>query len=126
MKETSKAKQFLTGLRAIRNDIVETIRETVAKNDHILGTFYMNKGITFVDGDFREYETSPVVVLHNTLNRSYGGFEGATLYELFTSESGKLICVLNGEGGEFFNEPIENIQIESLIGILEWIEDYDL
>lgn len=125
MKETSKAKQFTTSLRSVRNDIVETIRETVAKNGHILGTFYKNKGITYVDGDFPEYDTSPVVVLHNTLNRSYGGFEGATLYELFISDSGKLTCVLNGEAGEFFNEPIENIQIESLLGILEWMEDYD-
>jgi hypothetical protein len=125
MKETSKAKHFLTGLQAIKNDIVETIRETVVQNGHILGTFYRNKGISFDNGNFPEYETSPVVVLHNSLNRSYGGFEGATLYELFTSESGKLTCVLNGEAGEFFNEPIENIQIESLIGILEWLEDYN-
>ena len=54
----------------------------------------------------------------------YGGYESATVYELFIDGNGKLLCTLNGEAGEDFDEPIGQVQTEGLLEIAHWLEEH--
>lgn len=101
---------------------IQTIRSAVEKQNNIIGTFYQNKGVHFRnDQEVPEYETSPIVVIHNSTFFNYGGYEANTVYELFIDAQGLLFCILNGEAGENFNEPIEHVQIEGLVEITHWL-----
>lgn len=113
-------------LDAIRYDLIGQIKAAVNKNGRCIGLFYKNIGKHHTeDQTDEEYETSPIVVTHNPEISFYGNFEAATLYDLFTDESGnRLQCTLNGEAGEDWDEPIENIQVEGLLNIVEWLIDY--
>lgn len=107
-----------------RQEIIRKIREAVEKQNNIIGTFYQNRGVHFRhENESKEYATSPIVVIHNPGYHSYGGYEANTVYELFIDSEGKLLCTLNGEAGEDFDEPIEHIQIEGLIEIAHWLEE---
>ncbi|WP_018667217.1 hypothetical protein [Bacteroides gallinarum] len=44
--------------------------------------------------------------------------------DLVGDGTGKLLCTLNGEAGEDFDEPVENVQIEGLFEIAHWLEEY--
>ena len=94
------------------------------KENNIIGTFYRNRGVHYRESGSPEYETSPIVVVHNPVFYGYGGYEGATVYELFIDGNGKLLCTLNGEAGEDFDEPAENVQTEGLLNITHWLEEY--
>lgn len=109
---------------SMRKSLLEKIRHAVEKENNIIGTFYQNRGVHYRDGEPSEYETSPIVVIHNPGYYSYGGYESATVYELFIDGTGKLLCTLNGEGGEDFDESVENVQIEGLFEITHWLEEY--
>lgn len=128
MNETQSKPVIITGfacrLEAIRGEAISMILGVVAEHK-IVGTFYKNLGIHYDHGDEpEEYSFSPIVVTHNTDFCSYGGYEAATVYELFTDERGRLLCTLNGEAGEDFDEPIEHIQTEGLLCIVEWLVEY--
>lgn len=112
------------GAVSIRKSLLEKIRHAVERENNIIGTFYRNRGVHYRDGEPAEYETSPIVVIHNPGYYGYGGYESATVYELFIDGTGKLLCTLNGEGGEDFDEPVENVQIEGLFEIAHWLEEY--
>lgn len=116
----------VTRLDAIRKETIKLIREAVEKEGNIVGTFYCNKGVHFRhdDENEEEYDDAPVVVIHNTAYGSYGGFEGNTVYELFIDTDGELLCTLNGEAGETFDELIEHVQVEGLLEIAHWLETY--
>jgi hypothetical protein len=89
-----------------------------------IGTFYKNTGQRHtVDQTEEEYPGSPVVVVHNKEYRTYGGYEAATVYDLYI-DGGRIMCTLNGEAGEDWDEPIENIQIEGLLNIVSWLSEY--
>lgn len=109
---------------SIRRLLMEKIRDAVKKENNIIGTFYQNRGVHFRDNEYPEYYTSPIVVTHNAGFYSYGGYESATVYELHINEDEKLYCTLNGEAGEDFDEPIEHIQLEGLVEIAHWLEEY--
>lgn len=107
-----------------RQDMIRKIREAVEKQNNIIGTFYQNRGVHFRhENESEEYDTSPIVVIHNPGYQSYGGYEANTVYELFIDSEDKLLCTLNGEAGEDFDEPIEHIQVEGLIEIAHWLEE---
>lgn len=109
-------------LTDMRERYIQTIRSAVEKQNNIIGTFYQNKGVHFRnDQEALEYETSPIVVIHNSTLFNYGGYEANTVYELFIDTKGLLFCTLNGEAGENFNEPIEHVQIEGLVEITHWL-----
>ena len=111
-------------LNMMRGELIALIRTAVEKEKGIIGTFYQNRGVHFRhDTDSQEYEDSPIVVIHSTSNTYYGGYEAATLYELFINADGKLLCTLNGEAGEDWDEPIENVQAEGLISIVQWLRE---
>lgn len=108
----------------IREHYIRMIRGAVEKENNILGTFYQNRGKHFQhDENSPEYENSPVVVIQNPEYFSYGGYEANSVYELFIDTRGKLLCTLNGESGEDFNEPIENVQTEGLVTIAHWLAE---
>lgn len=109
---------------SIRNSLVEKIRRAVEKENNIIGTFYRNRGVHYRDAVLQEYESSPIVVVHNPGFYGYGGYESATVYELSIDGTGKLLCTLNGESGEDFDEPAGNVQIEGLFEIAHWLEEY--
>ncbi|MCO7113957.1 hypothetical protein NIB75_19435 [Bacteroides uniformis] len=109
---------------SIRRSLMEKIRDAVKKENNIIGTFYRNCGVHYREAESAEYETSPIVVVHNPVFYGYGGYEGATVYELFINGNGKLLCTLNGEAGEDFDEPAENVQTEGLLNITHWLEEY--
>ena len=112
-------------LTAIRNEAFSLIRNAVAKH-RILGTFYQNLGKHYAhDQTLEQYDTAPIVITHNDSFGTYGGYAAATVYELFIDEKGRLLCTLNGEAGEDFNEPLEHIQIEGLLCIVQeqiWVD----
>ena len=64
------------------------------------------------------------MVVHNSAFYGYGGYESATVYELFIDGNGKLLCTLNGEAGEDFDEPIGQVQTEGLLEIAHWLEEH--
>lgn len=109
---------------SIRESLLGKIRRAVEKENNIIGTFYRNRGVHYRESESAEYETSPIVVVHNSAFYGYGGYEGATVYELFIDGNGKLLCTLNGEAGEDFDEPAENVQTEGLLNITHWLEEY--
>ena len=60
----------------------------------------------------------------HTVKGCYGGYEGNTVYDLFINEKSELLCTLNGEAGEDFDEPIENVQVEGLIILVHWLLEH--
>lgn len=109
---------------SIRKSLIEKIRYAVEKENNIIGTFYRNRGVHYRDSVSQGYESSPIVAVHNPGSYGYGGYESATVYELLINGGGKLLCTLNGEAGEDFDEPIEHVQLEGLINIVHWLEEY--
>ena len=124
-----KPKSMLLGgfsgrLDSLRQEAVATITNAVAEHK-VIGTFYQNLGKRYRDdSEGKEYDSSPIVVSHNSSYGTYGGYEAATVYELFLDEQSRLRCTLNGEAGEDFDEPIEHIQTEGLLCIVEWLVEY--
>lgn len=114
----------LLSVISVRESLIEKIRRAVEKEDNIIGTFYQNRGAHFRDAEFPEYDTSPIVVIHNSGFYGYGGYESATVYELFIDRTARLLCTLNGEAGEDFDEPVGHVQIEGLFEIVHWLEEY--
>ncbi len=45
---------------------MEKIRDAVKKENNIIGTFYRNCGVHYREAESAEYETSPIVVVHNS------------------------------------------------------------
>lgn len=127
----SKAKQqpilivgFQCRLDTIREEAIATITNAVAEHK-IIGTFYQNLGEHYRhDAGTEKYDSSPVVVTHNDSFGAYGGYEAATVYELFFDKQSRLRCTLNGEAGEDFDELIEHIQTEGLLRIVEWLVEH--
>lgn len=109
---------------SVRRSLIEKIRRAVEKENNIIGTFYQNRGTHYRDAEFPKYDTSPIVVIRNSGFYGYGGYESTTVYELFIDQTGRLLCTLNGEVGEDFDEPIEHVQIEGLFEIAHWLEEY--
>ena len=128
MNETKKVPALIAGfaccIDAIRDEALSLIRGAVAEHK-IIGTFYKNLGEHYShDQEPEEYDSSPIVVIHNADFGAYGGYEAATVCELFLDGKGRLLCTLNGEAGEDFDEPIEHIQTEGLLCIVEWLVEY--
>lgn len=114
---------FLTIIN-IRKKYIMLIRVAVKSNNNIIGTFYKNQGKHYRDGEITgEYDTSPIVVIQNSDYFGYGGYEANTVYELFINDVGELFCVLYGETGEAFNEPVEHVHTEGLIEITHWLAE---
>ena len=107
----------------LRLSLIQVIREAVEKENGCIGTFYKNRGNHHVTVPTEEeYDSSPVVVIGNPTYHSYGGYEAATIYDLYI-EMDRLMCTLNGEAGEDWDESIEKVQTEGLIFITEWLEE---
>ena len=128
MNETKKVPVliavFACRIDAIRDEALSLIRSAVDEHQ-VIGTFYKNLGEHYShEQEPDEYDSSPIVVTCNPSFGSYGGYEAATVYELFTDERGGLLCTLNGEAGEDFDEPLEHIQAEGLLCIVEWLVEY--
>ncbi len=105
----------------IRQTLIGKIRAAVKKQNGCIGTFYKNLGEHHTAGRTEEeYDDSPIVVSRNDNNRTYGNFEAATVFDLFLDED-TLVCTLNGEAGEDWDELIENIQTDGLVQIVEWL-----
>ena len=62
---------------SIRRSLMEKIRDAVKKENNIIGTFYRNCGVHYREAESAEYETSPIVVVHNSAFYGYGGYESA-------------------------------------------------
>ncbi|MBF0648722.1 hypothetical protein IR083_07810 [Dysgonomonas sp. GY75] len=111
-------------INPVRKELVETIANAV-KPKGCIGTFYKNAGVHHtVDRTEEEYSNSPIVVVHNSSFGSYGGFEAATVYDIYL-EDGRLMCTLNGEAGEDWDELLENVQVEGLECIVSWLKEHD-
>lgn len=111
-------------LTSMRERYIQTIRSAVEKQNNIIGTFYQNKGVHFrYVQDVPKYKTTLIVVIHNPAFFTYGSYEADTVYELFIDDKGQLLCALNGEAGEYIDEPIEHVQIEGLVEITHWLAE---
>lgn len=113
---------YKIAITGIRHKLVQKIKYIVSANKNCIGTFYKNIGehhtVSKVE---EEYSTSPIVVIHGEFG-GYGGFEAATVCDLFIDDN-KVICTLNGEAGEDWDEPLENVQVEGLINIIDWLKE---
>lgn len=116
---------FTSRLEAIRQEALGLIQNAVAEHT-VIGRFYKNRGVHYRDtaAEGEEYDSSPIVVTHNSSFSTYGGYEAATVYELFADKNGCLLCTLNGEAGEDFDEPLEHIQTEGLLEIVRWLIEH--
>lgn len=105
-------------LLSLRSTLLKIIADTVRSHSNFIDTYYVEEGRD------AEYKDSPIVVTEDdsAFNR-YGGYEAATLYNLQISDD-VVICTLNGEGGENFELPITTVQTDSLIVIVQWLEEY--
>jgi len=109
-------------INLVRKELIATIANAV-KSKGCIGTFYKNVGQHHsIDQTEEEYSNSPVVVIHNKEYNAYGGYEAATVFDLFLDE-GCPICTLNGEAGEDWDEPLENVQVEGLMCIVAWLHE---
>ncbi|MDR2005310.1 MAG: hypothetical protein LBQ74_19990 [Prevotella sp.] len=116
--------KILALINPVRKELIKTISDAV-KLKGCIGTFYKNVGSHHtVDRTELEYSNSPIVVVNNSGLGSYGGFEAATVYDLYF-ENGLLMCTLNGEAGEDLDEPLENVQVEGLMCIASWLKEHD-
>ncbi|MDR1501806.1 MAG: hypothetical protein LBT43_05060, partial [Prevotella sp.] len=116
--------KILALINPVRKELIATIANAV-KSKGCIGTFYKNVGSHHtVDRTELEYSNSPIVVVNNSGLVSYGGFEAATVHDLYF-ENGLLMCTLNGEAGEDWDEPLENIQVEGLMCIVSWLKEHD-
>jgi hypothetical protein len=110
-------------LNKIREELTQAIREAVEKENNCIGTFYKNRGCrSFLSQVTEEYDDSPIVVAHIPDVDTYGGFIAASVIDLYIDTESCLMCTLNGESGEDWDEPVENVQVEGLAGIVEWLQ----
>lgn len=128
MSKTQNTPVLITGftcrLNTIRQEALGLILNAVAEHK-VIGTFYKNRGVDYRDyTEAEKYDSSPIVATCNPSFGSYGGYQAATLYELFLDGQDRLRCTLNGEAGGDFDEPIEHIQTEGLLRIVEWLVEY--
>ncbi|KAA6302827.1 MAG: hypothetical protein EZS26_000997 [Candidatus Ordinivivax streblomastigis] len=107
----------------IRQELIQTIRQAVEKEAGCIGTFYKNKGCRYyLSQEEEEYDDSPIVVAHIPNISAYGGFIAATVFDLYIDTESLLMCTLNGESGEDWDEPIAHVQVEGLACIVEWLQ----
>lgn len=107
----------LTQLVRLRKSLTSKIEDAVIKHGGYIDMLYLTE-----QGD-TEYEDSPIVVSNDdSAFRRYGGYEAATILNLY--RNGSIHCTLNGESGENFEQPISAVQIEGLIEIAHWLEEY--
>ncbi len=106
-----------------RKSLIDKIKAAVEKKNGCIGTFYHNIGERHANCQTEdEYEDSPIVVTHSQDITAYGHFEAATVHDLYIDKwDHRLKCTLNGEAGEDWDEPIENIQTDGLLQIVEWL-----
>ena len=108
-------------INSVRKELIATITNAV-KTKGCIGTFYKNVGQHHtIDQTKEEYADSPIVVVHGNPCR-YGGFEAATVYDLYLIGV-HIQCTLNGESGEDWDESVENIQVEGLMCIVAWLHE---
>ncbi len=105
-------------LLGVRERLARRITTIVKENGGHIDSHFMD------DETITEYP--PVVVSKdsNGYNR-YGGYEAATLVSIFLRED-ILYCMLNGEAGENFEQPMSSIQIEGLLEILKWFKESEI
>jgi hypothetical protein len=114
-------------INKIRSELMRIIRRAVEKENGCIGMFYKNKGCRhFISLVSEEYDDSPVVVIRNPHLDTYGGFEAATLFDIYVDTESILMCTVNGESGEDWDEPMERIQTEGLAEIVEWLQKQGL
>lgn len=110
----------------IREKLIGQICKAIKEANGCIGTFYTNKGKHHTDCDTEEeYEDSPIVVVHDSDISFYGNYEAATLYDLFLKGDNDVYCTLNGESGEDFDLPVDKVQTEGLINIVQWLKEHD-
>ena len=112
-------------VNGICKSLIKKIQQAVEKENNIIGTFYKNQGRHFQDNETDEYNYAPLVAICHPGYPGYGGYEGNTVHELFINNDGELICTLYGVDDKYFDEPIQNVQVEGLIEIEHWLEEYE-
>jgi hypothetical protein len=111
-------------LNDFRKCLMQTIIEAVGKENGCIGTFYKNKGCRyFIRQTDEEYDDSPIVVAHIPDISAYGNFIAATVFDLYVDTELRLMCTLNGESGEDWDEPVENLMTDSLLCMVDWLEE---
>lgn len=125
MKNNEQVDNLLKQIDDIRDQYIQMIRSAVERQGNIIGTFYKNKGTHFhVGKDAEGYGVSPIVVIYDSDFLAYNIYEVYTVYELFIDDKGRLICVLDGEEGVYFERPIECVRVEGLAEIALWLVEY--
>ncbi len=106
-------------IASIRSAITNTIKEAVGSQNGSVGTYRRVCGI----GKPEEHEYDITICIHNpAYPEAYAGYMGVTLHKLHISNDGLLVCTLGDDSHyDDWDEPIENVQTEGLIKIVEWL-----
>jgi hypothetical protein len=111
-------------LNNFRRQLLQTVREAVEKENGCIGAFYKNKDCRYhISQISEEYDDSPVVVAHIPGIDTYGSFIAATVFDLYMDTELRMMCTLNGESGEDWDEPVENLMTDSLLCITDWLAE---
>ncbi len=106
---------------AIRHSLIRKIREAVDGQNGCIGTHSGYCGIS--EPDEREYEIA--ICIHNpSYPEAHAGYTGATLHSLHIDDVGLLMCAVGDDSHyDDWNEPIDNVQTEGLLKIVEWLTE---
>jgi hypothetical protein len=119
-----KLQKMMKEIRNIRSRLMQTVREAVEKENGCIGTFYRNKGCRYYSSPvLEEYDENPVVVARIPGIDTYGSFIAASVFDLYQDTELRLMCTLNDDAGEDWEEPLEHIQIEGLVCIVDWLKE---
>ncbi|GAB6013548.1 hypothetical protein [Viscerimonas tarda] len=111
-------------INEIRKELMQVIRDAVERENGCIGMFYKNKGCRYYDCDeLEEYDDVKIAVIHNPVLDTYGGYEAATVFEIYIDDESRLMCTVNGESGDDRDEPLENVETDELIAIVEWLQN---
>lgn len=118
---------YQNALTTIRGRVIFQIKKAVTDNGNCIGTFFRNKGERYQQSQEQDmYTNPPIAVVHNNDFQTYGKMKAATVYDLFINADNEMFLTLNGESGEDFDQPVENITTESLVVLLQWLQQEGL
>lgn len=110
----------------LRNKLIAIIYNAVATKNGCIGMYYKNLGdVHTVNQTEEEYDTTPIAIItHSDKNFALGGVEAVTVYDIYIRDN-KLICFVSNETGDFFEEPIDLVAIDSLNNIINWLYEHN-
>lgn len=109
----------------VRAQLIAIIRNSVSFQKDCIGMYYKNLGEAYtIQQTEEEYDTTPIVaIIYNDKSFAFGSIEVATVYDIYI-KGNQLICTMRSEFGEDLDHTIDNLAIESLHNIVNWLYEH--